>query len=55
MGSTPTRSTKFVMGLFWIRQTTEGMWRIGEEATVNATKAIIAANDDYYGEMRLAA
>ncbi len=55
MGSTPTRSTKFVMGLFWIRQTTEGMWRIGEEATVNATKPIIAANDDYYGDMRLAA
>ena len=43
------------MGAFQIRQTTEGMWRIGEEATVNATKAIIAANDDYFEDQRLAA
>ena len=34
-------------GGVWIRQATETKWRIGAEATANATKLIIANDDNY--------
>jgi hypothetical protein len=43
------------MGLFWIRQTTESMWRISAQATVNARKSINANDDAFYGDVALAA
>jgi hypothetical protein len=53
----PLRSldSMFLMGRFWNRQTDKDIMENRCGSYLNATKLIIAANDDYYGEVALAA